>query len=283
MVASPIDTSARTKLKPAHYDHLISEGFTPEQIAICEGWGVKSLSATESKMLKLKARPGLYFPFSNNYGQIRLDDPIMEDGSVKRYLGPFGVSTAPWCRPHIKVEDCEAGTEGWKDAAMPTLLGVNTAAFVGVDSIIYALPKDCGMTLIFDSDGWKKHTVMAALVEAAIWTQGRICLFPAMADYPNGGACEYFKTMGDRTPDGKKQAYKDLLKNALTPSQFIEAWAAGIDNYDLSGMFGGKTHEQNYCASVEAVYRAIHKLHRANEWVRVLEGKVEDHRKKYGL
>jgi hypothetical protein len=275
--------SVSTRLAPAHYDHLISEGFTPEQIAICEGWGVKSLTANEAKMLKLRAAPGLYFPFSNGYGQIRLDDPIIEEGRKKKYLGPYRVATAPWCRPKVRIQDCETGTEGWKDAAMPTLLGVNTAAFVGVDSIIYAVPRDCGLTLIFDSDGWCKWSVMAALIEAAIWTQGKIALFPKMENYPTGGACEWFKTMGDRTSEGKKLAYRELIKKALTPVEFLEAWVSGIDNYDLSGMFGGQTHEQNYAASIEAVCKSAHKLHQANAWVKVMESKVESHRKEYGL
>jgi hypothetical protein len=86
MVAT-FTASVSTKLAPAHYDHLISEGFTPEQVAICEGWGVRSISASEAKLMKLGNNSGLYFPFSNGYGQIRLDKPVKgDDGRPKKYM-----------------------------------------------------------------------------------------------------------------------------------------------------------------------------------------------------
>ncbi|MBD1871915.1 hypothetical protein H6F75_00325 [Nodosilinea sp. FACHB-131] len=283
MVATFTAVASTTKLADAHYNHLLDEGFTPEQIAICEGWGVRSLSPSESKLMKLGNHSGLYFPFSQGYGQIRLDKPVDENGQTKKYLGPWGTATAAWVRPNVRLSDCEVGTEGWKDAAMPTLLGVTTAAFVGVDSIPYSVPRDCKMTIVFDSDGWRKHTVMTALISAAIWTQGSIALFPTMPDYPTGGACEFFKIHGDRTDVSKVAAYRQVLKSAMSPSEFLEAWLDKVNGFDLAGMFGGKSHEQNYADSIKAAYESVHKLNQANAWVKVMQAKVDAHRKQYGL
>lgn len=210
-----------TELAIKHYAHLESEGFTPDEITELESYGCRSISLTQALKLGIKkwngtrhvSSGGLYFPFHADYGQIRLDEPINADGRTFKYLGPSKPVRA-WY-PATKVE---AFTEGWKDAAIPTVRGIPTGAIVGVDNIIYCTPMDCETPIIFDSDGWQKPHVVRALVIGALWTNGRINLFPEMADYPTGGACEFFKSGGTISD------YQNLIDNAMKPSDFISEW-----------------------------------------------------------
>jgi hypothetical protein len=112
----------------------------------------------------------------------------------------------------------EAITEGWADAAAPTVRGVRTAAIVGTYNVIYSIDKDCGVPLIYDSDGWMKPQVMRALILGALWTNGRVNLFPQMEAYPSGGGSEFFRS-GRTIAD-----YQQLINEALTPHQLIKKW-----------------------------------------------------------
>jgi hypothetical protein len=112
-------------LNTPHMDYLTNEGFTTDATSQLQTWGVRSIAASEAKNLSLtydyQTPSGLWFPFTNGYGQLRTDDfPL-------KYLSPAGTKTYPW-NPNSPVV-----TEGYKDAAAGTLMGkVPTAAIAGV-------------------------------------------------------------------------------------------------------------------------------------------------------
>ncbi|MEM6838827.1 MAG: hypothetical protein AAF609_18475, partial [Cyanobacteria bacterium P01_C01_bin.120] len=223
------DSSISTALELEHYQHLLGEGFTADEITELEAYGCESVTRTQALKLGIKkwngsrhiSDGGLYFPFHQEYGQIRLNTPIETDGKKFKYLGPSKPVKA-WF-PQTKVH---AITEGWKDAAMPTVRGIPTAAIVGVDNIIYSIPESCETPIIFDSDGWKNPQVVRGLVIGALWTNGRINLFPEMPDYPTGGACEFFKS-GNSIAD-----YQALIDSAMKPGEFIKAWVQRWSDFD---------------------------------------------------
>ncbi len=250
-----------TNLEKEHYAHLLSEGFTSDEIAELEMYGVQSITLNQALSKGIKkwngnrnvSDGGLYFPFHSEYGQIRLNKPIEVEGKTFKYLGP---SKPPkeW-RPQPKIH---ARTEGWKDAAMPTVRGLATGAIVGVDNIIYCVPKGDEVPIIFDSDGWQKPQVVRALVIGAIWTNGKINLFPEMPAYPTGGACEFFKS-GHSITD-----YQSLIDDALKPVDFISAWIERWSDFDET--------VRSECARVAC--ELTHILQHTNDFVSHLDRKV---------
>lgn len=274
MIAAIKTSTQQTQLEAAHYTHLKNEGFTPEEIATLEGWGVKSVGKIEA-MQKLHIKlwdpeqnkhvgsSGLYFPFANNYGQIRLDSRIVVEGKERKYLGPSAPATA-WVPPGHAIKNCEALTEGYKDAARATLSGAPTVAIVGVSNIIYSVPQGCGVTTIFDSDGWTKPAVIEALVDSAIWTEGKINLLPQMQRYETGGVCEFFlchNTVAD---------YRNVIAEALTPAEFLEMW---IDKY-----MSFHTGDTAAAEAARVVSTCANKLRYASKWLKVQRQKVADHK-----
>jgi hypothetical protein len=90
-----------TCIKPDHQQHLLGEGFTLEQIADWEKLGLRSIDKEEAAKLNLKYwtgenweyGEGLYFPFTESFGQIRLDVPVVRsNGSTAKYLTPYGAN-----------------------------------------------------------------------------------------------------------------------------------------------------------------------------------------------
>lgn len=218
-----------TQLEDAHREHLLSEGFTNDEIEELRRYGLKSVSAADCLEHGIKkwmgsryvTDGGIWMPFHREYQQVRLNTPLNVDGKKLRYLGPSKPVKA-WFPSH----KYEAITEGWKDAAKPTVLGVPTAAIVGVHNIIYSIPQGCKKPIIFDSDGWRNPQVIHGLITGAIWTGGKINLFPEMPDYPKGGACEFFKS-GHTIFE-----YKALIEEALSPQEFLEVWVSKWKDYD---------------------------------------------------
>ncbi len=263
-----MDTNALTALDNNHYQHLVSEGFSHDDIAVLESFGVRSVSKTQALKLGIKkwnghehvSDGGLYFPFDKDYGQIRLNTPIPSKNGLCKYLGPSKPVKCWYPQLNIK-----AVTEGWKDAAICTVKGIPTAAIVGVDNIIYCLPKGCGTPIIFDSDGWRKPEVIRALVWGAIWTNGKINLFPEMPDYPSGGACEFFKNNGDAI------AYNKLIDSAMNPIEFISEWITRWDSFD-DELIGHCTK-----VAVDLSYALEH----ANKFLKNLEQKVLEKAKEW--
>lgn len=216
-------TAIDSALEPAHYKHLLSEGFTPKHIWLMEEQGVRSISRTEAMKMNLKiwggnswqSSPGLYFPFTPSFGQVRCDTPLIRKGKAVKYITPFKAATQAYVPARWEVI-----TEGYKDAMAGSLIGeIPTGAIAGVSHTRKALPKNCGKVFLFDSDGWMNPKVAASLIRAAMHTKGKIQLVPQMDEYPKGGLCEYFK-VGHTAKD-----YAALIKSAMTPVDFIAEWA----------------------------------------------------------
>ena len=130
MVAVPVALhKPETQLEQPHYMHLLSEGFSPDEISELETYGIESVSISQAKDRKIQkwnghnhvSDGGLYFPFHDDYGQIRFNTPITVDGETFKYLGPQKPARA-W----FPSNPVYAITEGWKDAAMPTVRGIPT-------------------------------------------------------------------------------------------------------------------------------------------------------------
>jgi hypothetical protein len=153
-------------LSEGHRQHLLSEGFTEQQIAEFLRRGVRSVDSAEAKRLGLNVQcdrakntvypTGIYFPFTKGFGQVRCDNPPIRNGKSAKYLTPVGKKSAAWL-----PENCKAITEGWKDAVAGTWHGgTPTGALAGV-SHYKCLPRGSGYTVIFDADGWHNPQVFA--------------------------------------------------------------------------------------------------------------------------
>ena len=224
-------TATMPTLDQQHHGYFYDRAFTAQHLDQLTAWGVRSISPKDALDRGIKkwdgiARThlsdgGIWMPFSQTYGQIRFNTPLTTAaGETFKYLSPATPAQA-WVPP--TVEDwagVQAMTEGWADAAAPTIRGVPTAAIVGVYNIIYSVPKGCKVPIIFDSDGWAKPQVVRALILGSIWTNGKINLFPEMPQFPNGGGCEFFKA-GYSIAD-----YQALVDGAMKPRDFLEAWVA---------------------------------------------------------
>lgn len=230
MVATPIPTTAPAQaLAPEHHSYFWDRGFNLAHLQKIQEWGVRSITETEALAMGIKkydpgtgmhlSGGGIWFPFSADYGQVRFNEPLtLAKGDRFKYLGPRKPATA-WIPPTAKGwQGVEAITEGWADAAAPTVRGIPTAAIVGTYNIIHSVPMGCRIPIIFDSDGWTNPGVMRALLQGAIWTHGKINLFPHMEAYPKGGGSEFFKagyTIND---------YRTLIDEAMTPYQLLLKW-----------------------------------------------------------
>ncbi len=223
-------TAVDTALEKPHYDHLISEGFTPEHIWSMEQKGVCSYSKNKAMTKGFKvwaddhweSSSGLYFPFTQTFGQIRCDQALNRGGKPTKYLTPCGAKTQPYL-----PSDCNVITEGWKDAERPNQAGCSfkTGCVAGVSHIKKALPKNGGHVVLFDSDGWQNPSVARSLLKAAIHLNSKIQLVPEIENEPKAGLCEYFK-VGYSVAD-----YEELISNALHPDQFIFEWAQRFKHY----------------------------------------------------
>ncbi len=221
IVSETIDAA----LSHDHRDHLFSEGFTESQIyRLVKAYGVRSMAELEATELGFKvldekrlntkgtvSSSGIYFPFRDNFGQLRCDSPPIRNSKPCRYLTPIGQTSQAWLPDSAKVV-----TEGFKDAAAGTFHGgIATGAIAGVSHYRKALPQSGGHTLLFDSDGWTNPTVFATLVAAAAWTGGKIQLIPEIEGQPKAGLCEYFKA-GHTADD-----YQTLITGAMSIGEFL--------------------------------------------------------------
>ena len=136
-------------LYPNHRQHLLDEGFTPEEIATWTREGLESLSPEEAKQRKFRrkingkwsASSGLYFPFTSDFGQLRVDKPLLRDsGQSAKYLTPLGTPSQAWI-----PDGCQVITEGLKDGRAGTVKGgIPTGAIAGVSHYRKALKPSCG-------------------------------------------------------------------------------------------------------------------------------------------
>jgi hypothetical protein len=196
-----------------HYQHLQSEGFSPNHINQLQRWGVRSIAFAEAQSMGIyrevfspKSIAGLWLPFTTEtYGQIRTDRGI-------KYLSPRNSKSAPWLPPNdIPI----AFTEGYKDAAIATLLGgVPTGAIAGV-SHYKTLPPGQGQTIVFDADAYGNHQVFTDLAKAALWTGGRIAIVPP--EYGSkAGLCEFLRGRSD-----PQNVYQEFLGGAIECKEFL--------------------------------------------------------------
>ena len=213
-----------SKLEPNHLEHLVDEGFNLDQIAFWMDQGLASFTKEEAEKRNFRAKDkygrtvsssGLYFPFTTDFGQLRLDTYIEKgDGKLAKYLTPLGAKSQARIPKGSQVV-----TEGAKDAAAGSLLGgIRTGAIAGVSHYRKALPKGSGLTILFDSDGWQNPSVFLNLFNAGKWLDGKIQLVPQLENYPKAGLCEYFKA-GHTADD-----YKKLIESAFKPSDLLIEW-----------------------------------------------------------
>lgn len=224
-------------LEQTHYAYFLDRAFNEEQIETLKSWGVRSISKSEALSLGIKkydeerrthlSDGGIWMPFTSTYGQIRFNQPLVTTkGQAFKYLSPRTPARA-WVPPSCNGwAEVQAITEGWADAAAPTIRGVPTAAIVGVYNVIYSIPQGCKITMIYDSDGWQKPQVIRALLLGSLWTCGKINLFPEMDKFPSGGGCEFFKA-GYSVAD-----YQVLIEKAYKPIDFLRVWIEKFPSMD---------------------------------------------------
>ena len=210
-------------LTAEHRQHLIEEGFSANAIDQLIAWGVCSLTAPDAAkggfyitlgQGKKDFSSGLYFPFTDGFGQIRADRPLTRPGKrPAKYLTQVGKKSQAWL-----PEGCTAITEGYKDAARATVEGVPVGAMAGVSHYKKALAQGAGYTLIFDADGWGNAQVFSNLFNGGLWLKGKINLLPPIPGEPKGGMCEWFKA-GAGPGDVQR-----LIDNAYTPLALLMEW-----------------------------------------------------------
>ncbi len=181
-------------LLPHHVAHLIDEGFTSEQIQEWIKQG--ALSVSEEQALKMgfkiwegkewKSGAGIYLPFTPDFGQLRLDQPLVRaNGSVAKYLTPCKKKTQAYI-PGL----CIVITEGIKDALAGCWFGkIPTGALAGVSHYRKALPKGAGYVVLFDSDGWHNAQVFRNLFNAGFWLNGKVQILPIIPGFKKAGLC----------------------------------------------------------------------------------------------
>jgi ABC-type oligopeptide transport system ATPase subunit len=214
-----------------HVNHLLAEGFTPEQIDTFVSNGlVKSLTADEAykagfsvAIEEIPVTGGLLFQFSSTFAQLRLDNQNIipkdrndSDSKYAKYLSLGGAID----RDCAYIPDgCKAVTEGMKDSlAFTHIGGIPTGAVAGVSHISKALPKGCAYTIVFDHDAWENFEVFKNLIRAGVHCGARVAIVPAIEGEPKAGGCEFFK-VGHTADD-----YKLLLDNAQTPEELFKEW-----------------------------------------------------------
>jgi predicted P-loop ATPase len=211
------------ELCPEHWNHLANEGFSEANIRhLVEGDFISSIDADQAEQRGFRVRnqqrevlsgSGLYFRFSEDFGQLRLDEPIVRpNGSVAKYLSPLGHKTQT-----LDPGGALVWTEGAKDAWAGTLIGsIPTGALCGVADW-RKLPRDKRFTLLYDSDAITNPQVLLQLVKAGVRNRCRVAFVPHVEGQPKAGLCEWFKA--GATP----QHYKLLIENARKPEQLL--WA----------------------------------------------------------
>jgi hypothetical protein len=226
-------------LDACHRPYFTERAFTEEHIETLKSWGVRSISKAEALALGIKkydgerrthlSDGGIWMPFTPTYGQIRFNQPLVTvKGETFKYLSPRTPAKA-WVPPVCNGwHEVQAITEGWADAAAPTVRGIPTAAIVGVYNVIYSVPQGCKVAMIYDSDGWQKPQVVRALLLGSLWTGGKINLFPEMEQFPAGGGCEFFKA-GYSVAD-----YQALIQDAYKPVDFLQAWIERFPTMDAT-------------------------------------------------
>lgn len=233
VTVGPINPDMVNPLNADHHQHLLAEGFSEEHIWYMRGFRVASIDAEWSRKREIAIRDddgklhypsGLYFPFTSDFGQIRVDGDIIKNGKRVKYMSCFlggekkNRTAGAWL-PRFgltKADRTEVITEGYKDAAAGTLIGeIATGAIAGVSHARKALERNGRQVILFDSDGWYNPSVFTQLCHAAKWVGGKVQLIPPIPNEPKAGLCEYFKS-GYRA-----RHYRDLIDSAMSIADFL--------------------------------------------------------------
>jgi hypothetical protein len=222
----PGGSGMNPNLLPRHYQHFLDDGWTDSQITQAIGLGVRSVDQIEASRLLGYPAPssGIWFPFSETFGQLRPDQPWYidrktgqkkETGKYIHRKGGAGPS-ALWMSSGItKPKQLAAVTEGWKDAARPYLdQGVPIGAIPGVSWVSKVLPKGCGVALVFDSDAWINAQVMSDLINGGLHNRGKVAIVPGEPTAKRG-LTEFVNDSGD---------VAKLLEDAKAPKALFLEW-----------------------------------------------------------
>lgn len=208
---SESESPTNTKLDAPHLQHFMDEGWTTDEIGLAIEWGVRSVSSEEaSELLGFKAYSGgIWFPFSNSFGQMRVDKPLSKGAkylSSKKEVDGECI----WIPPGASLETLAAITEGWKDAFLATVRsGSPVGAIAGVSHVAKALPKGANIPLIFDADALTNASVMGALITGGQHLKSKIALIPE--GYGAKAGLTEFYVGGGQWPELRFQAPDDLL------------------------------------------------------------------------
>lgn len=209
-------------LNDKHRQHLLAEGFSSDQIDYLVSLGVRSLAQAEAIELGFRvwdaqakawvSDSGIYFPFTQDFGQLRVDHPVVVSGKPAKYLTPLGQQPQAYTPDGMRVI-----TEGFKDAQAGCLHGgIPTSAIAGVSQYkIFPQGSLPGVVWLFDADGWANPSVFINLFNAARWTGGKVQLVPELPGYPKAGLCEFFSV-----GHGAEQ-YAALIASAMNPEDFL--------------------------------------------------------------
>ena len=239
-------------LKPQHYQHFIDDGLQPHEITQVMLWGVRSVSRAEAKELLGYTPPsgGIWFPFSDSWGQLRPDSRRYADGRESpKYCSPKGPTgpQAVWLPPGAGLAELVAATEGWKDAALATMRGGRpVAAIAGVSHVLKALPEGAGVPLLFDSDAWVNSHVMGHLIKGGVWLNAPVAIIPG-PPAEKWGATEFF-TKGGHSADG----FQAMLAAGLSPLELLRAW--------MDRLSAAPLELPKHCDDVAALYRKVGSL-----------------------
>lgn len=209
------------ELNPDHIKHLESEGFIAEHISWMQLMGICSLSESEARAMGFvvngKSSSGIYFPFTEGFGQFRFDEPLLDEkGKPRKYTNQAGVGSKAYI-----PDGCKVITEGIKDGLAGCWHGgIPTGALAGVSHSRKALPEGAGYIVLFDADGWNNPSVFTQLFRSGQHLDGKIQLVPEVSGEPKAGLCEWFKYLSQQGKD-KQAEYRSLIDAALEPSDFL--------------------------------------------------------------
>lgn len=231
-----LQTKALLTVDSRAITYWVDRGFSLEQIEyLYKNNYFSVLSAEEAKNRKIvpirtengwELSDGMMLWFTPTWGQFRLFSSVYPKGKNKaqRFTQIKGPAQARI------PSDALVATEGLADSlAIELFGGVPCAALMGV-SHFRKLPKDSGITIVFDSDGWTNPKVITQLFNAALWVKGKVVLFPFNEDQ-KVGASEFFKSHKD-----KKAAFAELLEAAKDPIEFLKNWIYQIDYFVQHGL-----------------------------------------------
>ncbi|MEM9451696.1 MAG: phage/plasmid primase, P4 family, partial [Cyanobacteria bacterium P01_E01_bin.6] len=202
-----------------HYQHFIDDGWSDAEInTVTNQYCIRSVDHQEaSKLLGYEIqRGGIWLPFDETFGQLRLDQLI----NKTKYLSPRkgkkkSIIFVP--KGH-SLKDLVAITEGWKDACIGTIRGGKpVGAIAGVTHVAKVLPKGTGIPLVFDSDGWDNANVIQALIKGGLHLNSKIVLIPKEAG-EKAGLTEYFNA------GFTKVDFDSLLENSKLPRELFIDW-----------------------------------------------------------